>query len=146
MRPCIQCNGSKIIKHSGFVSLDGTVYPEATYSCSSCNGRGEFPEVDESEIRDLIIVKQGKTKGKLKSSLKLNGRYTDYRAARAYFVWRLARFHGGIDVTLPMTAETISRGDPYKDHLDTLADIIAKESFGTNMAGAIRWGRAFGVL
>ena len=58
----------------------------------------------------------------------------------AYYVWRMARFHGGVDVTMPIMASLFAPKDKVLlATLDTLADVIAKESFGTNMAAARRW-------
>jgi hypothetical protein len=138
--PCKTCKGEMVIRHDGFTALDGTVYPPKTYGCSSCHGSGTFTEPDQDQILSRIKAKQGKNKGKLRASMTSN--FKDGNEARAYYVWRIARFHGGADVTLPMMADLGVRGDPYKDQLDILATEVAKDSFGTDLAGALRWKRA----
>lgn len=59
-----------------------------------------------------------------------------YQAARAYYVWRMARFNGGIDMTMPMSADLVVRGDPFRAKLDALADAVAKRAFGLDMSAA----------
>jgi hypothetical protein len=41
---------------------------------------------------------------------------------------------------MPMTADSVTSGDPFKPELDAMADMVAKKVFGTNMAAAYRWG------
>lgn len=146
MRPCKRCNGEKVTHSKGFTALDGTVYPDRTSKCHSCDGVGEFPEVDESEIRKAITATKGKNKGKLRASMTSPLSKDGVSAARAYYVWRLARFHGGVDMTMPMMADLMIRGDSFRPELDKLADIVAKENFGTDLAAAFRWGRALGAI
>jgi hypothetical protein len=61
---------------------------------------------------------------------------------RAYYVWRLARFHGGVDVTLPVMAEMDSSSDPYKELLDIWSRAIAQRVYGSGTAGTERWHQA----
>ena len=108
-----------------------------------------FPGIDVKAILAMICTSKGKVK-KFRSSWpsKLNvwrsGK--DVTTCRAYFVWRLARFHGGADVTMPMTAYDATSNDPFKDDLDLLASHVAARVFGTHKAGTVRWGRALGML
>ncbi len=95
--------------------------------------------IDEQAIRDIILSKRGKNKGKLKSAFPSPHSTDSELSKRAYYVWRLARFHGGIDTTLPIMAEILIRKDPEKDELNKFADIIAIESFGTDKAAALKW-------
>lgn len=143
---CTRCNGEKVTTSKGFTSLEGKVYPDRTSPCYCCQGQGVFPPIDVGAIVKLIIASQGKNKGKLRASFTSPFRSEGVDKARAYYVWRLARFHGGKDVTLPMTADMIIRGDPFQKELDALSEEVAKHSFGTDLAGAIRWGRAFGII
>ena len=43
---------------------------------------------------------------------------------------------------MPMTASLFSRGDPYRDNLEAIADAVAKRAFGSNMRGAGAWAGA----
>jgi hypothetical protein len=56
----------------------------------------------------------------------------------------MARFHGGIDMTMPVMAGYEVVGDPEVKVLDAMADKVAKENFGTDLAAARVWGRALG--
>ncbi len=119
--PCTRCHGS------------GTQAdyrdPAKTQPCFRCEGRGTFPGLDVQAIAELISAGKGDAKRFRKSwPSKLNPwRSKDVTVRRAYYVWRLARFHGGADVTLPMTASTIIGGDPMRSVLDQLSDIVAKK-------------------
>lgn len=144
MLACTRCKGEKTTFSPGFTSLEGVVYPDRTSTCHCCNGVGTFPEVNGSAIIAAIIASKGKNKGRLRATM-VSPHNGTVEANRAYYVWRLARFHGGKDMTMPMTADMINRGDPYKDELDKLSDVIAKASFGTDMAAAHAWGRALGL-
>ena len=63
---------------------------------------------------------------------------------RAYYVWRMARFHGGADVTMPMVADLFCGRDAYRPELDAYADALAKKVYGTNLAAVHRWYNALG--
>lgn len=143
MKDCTVCKGQGTVFHKGF-EFEGKVYPDSNRACTSCKGTGKFAEVNAPWILERILATKGKNKGKLRASMTSN--FSDKEEARAYYVWRLARFHGGKDVTMPMMADLGVRGDPFKTDLDKLADQVAKDSFGTDLAGAARWGRAFGLI
>lgn len=102
-------------------------------NCSSCGGSGTFCEPD----RDVIWLAIRGRKG-LVSKRPKDG--------RAYYVWRMARFHGGLDTTMPVMASLEIHGDPWRPELDKLADEAAKTFCGTDLAAAKRWGRALGVI
>ncbi len=146
MMACTRCKGEKVTHSKGFTSIEGKVYPDRTDKCNACNGEGTFPIVDIPAILARIIVTQGKTKGRLKSAMPSPWKTTDVNETRAYFVWRLARFHGGKDMTMPMTAYMVVSGDPFRKELDTLSDAVAKAAFGTDLAAAAVWGKAFGLI
>ena len=132
--PCKNCNGAGHYLHKGFTvdDEDGRRdYPSRWETCHSCNGSGWFHAPD---LKALATSIKGRKPGALKSR-----RPDD---ARGYFVWRLARFHGGKDVCLPMGAEMEISGDPYKEILDTLAEIIARKLFGSGNVGRARWQTA----
>ncbi len=137
-QPCTRCKGS------------GTRAdyrdPTKTLPCFRCEGRGSFPGLDIPALVAHITAGKGDAKRFRKSwPSKLNPwRSKDVSVRRAYYVWRLARFHGGADVTLPMTAMTVIEGDPMAKVLDQLSDIVAKKVFGSDRAAAARWGGLLG--
>jgi len=130
MRQCTTCKGTG----------------KASYSrrtpCPHCEGKGYFPPPNYLQIV-MDVTKEVKGGRQFRKSPPPVDR-TTVRGARAYYVWRLTRFHGGADVTLPVLAELICHGDPYKDELDNLAAALAKKVFGTDMAAAYRWLGALG--
>jgi hypothetical protein len=147
--PCTICKGVKTIHSDGFTSLEGKVYPPSDRPCISCESRGDFPPLDDAAslaIIQRIVATKGKNKGHIRASMTAPWRDGTVAEARAYYVWRLARFHGGKDMTMPMSADSVVRGDPFKKELDALSDAVAKHCFGTDLAAARRWGQAFGIL
>lgn len=83
------------------------------------------------------------------------------------YVWRMARFHGGADVTMPMMASfdlqnyvdsilgiqsvcvcgTINdAAREYLNHLDKVAEQVVVACGGNPHAAAMRWGRALGAF
>jgi hypothetical protein len=131
-RNCKRCNGSGFTVREAF-SYEGRSYPEERKPCFSCDGKGFFLPPNVDTIIDQNIGRKG-----LRSK-----RPDDFRA---YYVWRMARFHGGKDVTIPMSASLEVRSDPFREELNLIADSVAAKVFGTSMAGAHRWGRALGYL
>lgn len=146
MIPCIRCHGSRISIHEAWTDSEGKVYPERRYECPSCNGRGVFYPINIEKLVKAILVSQGKTKGRLKAAFPSAGQYKGQDEARAYYVWRMARFHSGKDMTWPVMAQMDIGGDPYREELDAIADKVAQHCFGTNMVAAMTWGKALGVI
>ena len=132
-RPCGRCAGTRTLTHDAFVAVDGTAYPAHTQPCYACKGRGSFAKPDVDAIIATIKGRKG-----------LRSKRPD--DARAYYVWRMARFHGGADVTLPVCAGMEIGGDPFQPELDAIADLVAKRVFGTGLTAAHRWGLALGHL
>ena len=146
MKPCKRCEGTGKTFHKGFTTVDGSrTHPDRTDECHCCEGRGTYPPVDVDDI--LGKITKG-TNGKRTFRKSAPDHYGKGNLAgnRAYFVWRLARFHGGADVCMPMVAECLVSGDPYEDELNLLAERVAKRVFGSDMAAANRWGMALGYL
>jgi len=147
-RDCLRCKGTGTTFSKGFTYGD-KVYPDKTETCTRCKGEKVYPAPNLDTILEQITTSRGAPPGKRKfraafpSTLK---HWSDRAAARAYYVWRLARFHGGKDMTMPMTAETVIGGDPFHKELEAMSDAVAKAYFGTDMAAAQRWGRAFGMI
>lgn len=135
IKPCTKCNGDgfKLVEGYTYKREDGTVRVRETAweTCSYCNGAGWFHAPD---IEAIV----GKVKGRKPRSLK-SKRPED---TRSYFVWRMARFHGGVDVCLPMVASIDIAGDPYEAILDELAKVVAKAYFGSGNVGTARWHQA----
>jgi hypothetical protein len=109
--------------------------------CYSCDGKGYFLEPDYEQIIEAVVKKTKKTASLRKSRPAVEN---SVEGRRIYYVWRLIRFHGGIDVTMPVIANMEIHGDPYEPELDLLASKLAKIFCGTDMAAAYRWGQAFG--
>lgn len=129
--PCSKCDGKGHSLSKGFTCEDGRRFPSEWRTCYSCDGKGWFHAPD---IFALVQSVKGRKPGRLRSK-----RPDD---ARGYYVWRLARFHGGADVCLPMGAEMEVSGDPYKAILDQLAKIVAKSVYGSGDVGSARWQQA----
>jgi hypothetical protein len=143
-RACERCKGS------GFKSYGSLDIP--SHGCYACERAGMFARPDLQALIDALTVRRkGQTKGVWrKSRPKDRSRNADRAIAiqsrREYYVWRIARFHGGADVCLPMMAELDTAGDPYRPELEALACIMARHVFGSDRVGAHRWGRALGYL
>jgi hypothetical protein len=141
---CTRCKGSGTNFSKGFTTLEGKIYPDRTDPCHCCEGRGDFPEVDEgvvAEICNLLLVTKGGKRTFRKTAPKNRETVME---RRAYYVWRLVQFHSGRDVTLPVTAELIVHGDPETEVLDQISRKIAKLCYGTEDAGRYRWRSAMG--
>ena len=119
--PCTRCDGS------------GNSRSNASRPCPYCDSKGWFHRPDVTFLIDQI---KGRKPGTLRSKRPDQD--------RAYYVWRMARFHGGKDVTLPMTASFAVTGDPYVPYLDKVADAVANTVYGTDLAGSMRWAGALG--
>ena len=135
VRACTRCNGAGYNLKDGFsyVTEDGKhrSHPTRWEVCYCCDGVGLF---HAPRPTDLIQQVKGRKPRTLRSKRPDN--------TRSYFVWRLARFHGGKDVCLPMGADMDIAGDPYKEVLDELARLIAKAYFGSGNFGTARWQQA----
>jgi len=131
MENCTRCKGTGISVREAFTGTKGQVFPREERACPFCDGRGTFEAPDYAAIVKAVKGRKG-----------LRSKRPD--EARAYYVWRFARFHGGADVTLPMMATFEVTGDPYVKHLDVLAELVAQRVFGTDKAAAVRWAHAMG--
>lgn len=129
--PCRKCNGSKLTIHESFTALDGRIYPRTEKPCIWCDGIGTF---DKPDIQSLVTAIKGRKPGKLRSK-----RPDD---TRAYFIWRMVRFHTGDDVCLPMAAQMDVAADPYRELLEQVAEHVAAHLTGHSSAGRARWRSA----
>jgi hypothetical protein len=115
--------------------------------CTACAGEGFFEDVYTTAcqlyIHEAIISSRGVAAGKLKSRLSSGTRdrhiMVRQRHNRAYYVWRMARFYGGVDMSMPMTASMNCHHDPLIYELDAMANALAQKAFGSNMHAAQRW-------
>ncbi len=158
--PCTHCKGAKGKLEHRFTKFavaglddEGKQVPAGEYGyqaeltwkdCCCCAGRGDFPGLTQDDLLELAnqcLVSKGRTKGRLKTS---RPKYEPTVAAkRAYYVWRLARFHGGKDMTMPMGADLDIRGDGARDILDELSRIVARVGTGRSQSvGEARWTHA----
>jgi hypothetical protein len=139
-RDCTRCQGKG--------TREGYWAGEGRQECSFCRGKKQFPGLTKDEVRRILAPLQVMRKGKLTfRASKPNPVLGDEQLTnRQWYVWRMARFHGGIDVTMPVMATTMITGDPFEKELDKIADQLARIFFGTNMAAAHRWGRALGWI
>lgn len=127
-RECKSCKGSGKSDYS----RDG--------NCTLCRGARVLAAPDVPYILRAIAGRKG-----LRTAAPDHyGKAYTLANVRAYYVWRLARFHGGADVTMPITAETLIHGDPWRAELERIAELVAKRAFGTHMAAAYRWAGALG--
>lgn len=131
-RACESCKGSGL-----------TDYGNPPYSCHTCKGDKVIHPPDIDAILGLLLTKPNKA-GKRRWRVGFNPKADrgTQLGRRAYYVWRMTRFHGGADVTLPMMASYAIHGDPFRKELDALADALARSVFGTDLAGAWRWRSA----
>jgi hypothetical protein len=146
-RNCKRCDGKRTLFTQGFTSLEGKAYPDSTRKCYACDGAGVFAAPDLKSLLDAVTTARGATNGKRRFRASCPKNLVHYKSRddrRGYYVWRLARFHGGKDVTMPIMAMTAISGDPFERELDAFASLIAKACFGTDMAAASRWGQLLG--
>lgn len=143
-RRCTECEDGVYV--SPAVKLDGgRVIPERRSACHACEGRGILPAPDFNAIFEAVTTARGVKAGGRKfrksapEAWKQSNKGLSNR--RAYYVWRWARFHGGADVTMPMTAELFCGRDAWKKELDAYAEALARRVFGTDLAGAHRWSQ-----
>lgn len=148
-RKCIQYQCENGICVSPALSLgDGKILPESRHTCSTCGGLGVLPIPDFAAIFDAVTTKRGATPGGVRfrksppELWKQSNQGIPNR--RAYYVWRMARFHGGADVTMPMMADLFCGRDAWKNELDAYASALATKVYGTDMAAAYRWAHALG--
>lgn len=143
MLNCTKCDGAGE-KYSDYANFNSATkeFSGGMKRCIYCNGKGTFPALDvEATVNACFTTRGGK---RFRKSFTSPVGRAEPQAIRAYYVWRLARFHGGADVTMPMTAMMLIDGDPTVKQLDVIADRVARAAFGTSNAAATRWGRALG--
>jgi hypothetical protein len=124
-RNCTRCTGTGILD---------TTYGGCQRKCFRCDGVGTFPAPDIEAILH-VLTKKGKEGRRVWKASRPHHKH----GTRPYYVWRLARFHGGKDVTLPMGAMLDIAGDPYEKDLQAIAEAVANKVFGSAERGRARW-------
>lgn len=142
--PCTRCKGSRSVSYD-----IGT--KTRTHECGACAGRGTFPGVDVVALVRMVLVSKPNAAGRRTFRRSWPSKLSPWRTndpvvRRAYYVWRMARFHGGADVTMPFTANCVVHGDPHIDCVDLIASLVAQRVFGTDRAAMYRWGNLLGFV
>jgi hypothetical protein len=149
-RDCLRCKGTGKEKNYWYGRADmGELGKNEFEPCRyACDGSGQYESPDFEKLKLLIKGRKG-----IKSSRPYLHKDKRVKIAsdrilqdRAYYVWRMVRFHAGIDTTLPVMASCDIRHDPFKSELDQFVDLMAVKYEGTHLAGAYRWGRAMGMI
>ena len=119
-------------------------WTKKTKQCWNCDGVGYFPTLESQfdDILKMLII--GKKKKRFRASAIPFEKRNNVLGRRAYYIWRLTRYHGGQDVTMPIGAITFLGNDPERAKLDKIADMFAKKVYGTDLAAAYRWKNALG--
>ena len=116
--------------------------------CCTCRGEKKV-HIDTDAILAAIRSTQGPNRGRIRVAR------TDKMDAvfGATYVWRMARFHGGVDTSMPvMCAYTIGCGgltDQYVEAVEKplgeLAQQVARDEYGTDIGAANVWGSILGA-
>ena len=108
--------------------------------CSMCAATGSIT-IDPDAVWDACMnSRTGKFRA---SSPKRPGQGGVYGAS---FVWRMVRFHTGLDMSMPAGVVWEYHRSTH-DTLHTLADWVAWEAAGErSLTGAVRWGKALGYV
>ena len=134
MRNCTRCNGEGTTIRKGF--YEGKHVKGGKYVCRSCKGARQFAPPHEEIIREIIVSCLTRKLRSVFPSGDYN-RFTDINAARAYYVWRLARWNGGVDKSIPAFADIALQGEPFRYELNAIGEKLAREFFGTDLEGNI---------
>ena len=145
-RDCKKCKGTKIYEHHWHYNQATGRGEFGPGPCNECGVTGKIAKPDFDAIFQTITKgKKGEVKRIFRNSKpKFVNEARNLSEGRAYYVWRMVRFHGGADVTMPVCASGCVMYDPYERELDSFAGKIAKAVYGTEMAAAYRWANALG--
>jgi len=132
-KPCAKCGGTG----------KSRLWDETAGTCVYCEGSGSFPPIDAKALVAAIT-----TKGRLRKSkprAPKNATLDELKQYnRAYYVWRMARFHGGADTHMPIMAVVMIEGDPERSSLDRTADAVARRAFGSDLEAVKTWAPLLG--
>lgn len=117
-RPCETCEGTGM----GMGNQN---------ECLVCEGKGKFPGFDLKQIFALILTKGKGSKRTLRKHFPKDPGLDDTLSARAFFVWTRAQAikNGARPSTF---AELGVSGDPYRSHLEKIAEVVSDTFFGTS--------------
>jgi hypothetical protein len=119
VRNCLICLGEKTTGKGGL-------------KCMACSGTGTFKQPDVVQLYHLVRGHKGLRQNQPKN-------------ARAAYIWRMIRFHAGVDTSLPTELEYLRQTDPWVELLDVVAEHLAMRWYGDNTAGVRRWGPVLGL-
>ena len=145
-RNCKRCQGEGRT-HSKWAKDNGYEGPEGK-KCPHCKGKGTMRGFNPVEVLNNCLTRpnrDGKRRMYKTFPHKKLLPYETLEGSRAYYVWRIARFHGGVDTKLPMVAEQLCQYDPFREELENLASFLAEQVYGTSRAGALQWARVVGL-
>jgi hypothetical protein len=108
--------------------------------CYECNGATTLTIDPDAVLAACMNSRTGRFRGSSPKRSDQGGVYG------ARFVWRMIRFHTGLDMSMPMMV-TMEHSRSMQDRLHALADWAAWEIAGErSLRGALRWGRALGTI
>lgn len=117
--------------------------PEHTSRCRGCDGHRQWLVPDYAEIVRGCLASRGVKQGEWRKNTWREYHIPDWHVRvtdkRIRYVWRLGRWHGGVDTSLPYLEMTILEGDPWLPELDAVAEIAAHAHLGTSLEGLRVW-------
>lgn len=132
LRPCSSCDGTGKIRT--------IVRPDPNDdSCPFCDGLGQLPRPDLSTLITHLAGRDGMRVSRPTPDPDLK----PYQNTRIYYLWRMIRFHAGLDTRMPAKAAFLSYAEPWLPELDEAVDQLAVLFYGTNMGGAMAWEGLF---
>lgn len=155
-RCCTRCNGTKleacVICNSAWRPAtpgvcEGKPCTFCTNSsgmrpCRTCDGEPLYQPPVIGWLVEGILSSRGPRKGRICRSRPKLADHRNRESSRLYYVWRLARFHAGIDASLPIGADMEIGGDPFRPELDAIAQLVARGLTGHASIGRARWQQA----
>lgn len=138
---CSACKGTGVFRNRKCAACSGSGKNSIDVTCLSCQGNGKL----SVPTKDWVFSQLVKADGSVRSSAPADK--TDVDKCVKY-VWRIARFHGGVDTHMPVMADLLASCfcKETVSMLDEWASCLAKEKFGTDLAAAFIWGKVMGYI